>query len=192
MKKISYLIIIFNLILTLMNKSFAQTSKDNSDNTLLIDLKYGRVVIEMLPEVAPNHVERIKALVKQKFYDGISFHRVIDGFMAQTGDPTGTGMGGSKLPDLRAEFSDEPHIRGAVSMARASEPNSANSQFFIVTHDSRFLDRQYTIWGRVVKGMEFVDKIKKGAGRDGRVDTPDIMIKVRLASDFDTKKPKTL
>jgi len=192
MKKISYLIIIFNLILTLMNKSFAQTSKDNSDNTLLIDLKYGRVVIEMLPEVAPNHVERIKALVKQKFYDGISFHRVIDGFMAQTGDPTGTGMGGSKLPDLRAEFSDEPHIRGAVSMARASEPNSANSQFFIVTHDSRFLDRQYTVWGRVVKGMEFVDKIKKGAGRDGRVDTPDIMIKVRLASDFDTKKPKTL
>jgi len=175
-----------------MNKSFAQVNKDNSDNTLLIDLKYGRVVIEMLPEVAPNHVERIKTLVKQKFYDGISFHRVIDGFMAQTGDPTGTGMGGSKLPDLRAEFSDEPHIRGAVSMARASEPNSANSQFFIVTHDSRFLDRQYTVWGRVVKGMEFVDKIKKGIGRDGRVDAPDIMIKVRLASDFDTKKPKTL
>jgi len=192
MKKISYLLIVFNLILILMNKSFAQVNKDNSDNTLLIDLKYGRVVIEMLPEVAPNHVERIKTLVKQKFYDGISFHRVIDGFMAQTGDPTGTGMGGSKLPDLRAEFSDEPHIRGAVSMARASEPNSANSQFFIVTHDSRFLDRQYTVWGRVVKGMEFVDKIKKGIGRDGRVDAPDIMIKVRLASDFDTKKPKTL
>ncbi len=192
MKKISYLLIVFNLILILMNKSFAQVNKDSSDNTLLIDLKYGRVVIEMLPEVAPNHVERIKTLVKQKFYDGISFHRVIDGFMAQTGDPTGTGMGGSKLPDLRAEFSDEPHIRGAVSMARASEPNSANSQFFIVTHDSRFLDRQYTVWGRVVKGMEFVDKIKKGIGRDGRVDAPDIMIKVRLASDFDTKKPKTL
>lgn len=192
MKKISYLLIVFNLILILMNKSFAQVNKDNSDNTLLIDLKYGRVVIEMLPEVAPNHVERIKTLVKQKFYDGISFHRVIDGFMAQTGDPTGTGMGGSKLPDLRAEFSDEPHIRGAVSMARASEPNSANSQFFIVTHDSRFLDRQYTVWGRVIKGMEFVDKIKKGIGRDGRVDAPDIMIKVRLASDFDTKKPKTL
>ena len=103
--------------------------------------------------------------------------------MIQGGDPTGTGMGGSKLPDLRAEFSDEPHIRGAVSMARASSPNSGNSQFFIVTKDSRFLDAQYTVWGRVTKGMEFVDKIKKGAGRDGQVQNPDRMIKVRVASD---------
>jgi peptidylprolyl isomerase len=103
--------------------------------------------------------------------------------MAQTGDPTGTGMGGSKLPDLKAEFSDEPHIRGAVSMARASNPNSGNSQFFIVTHDSRFLDGQYTVWGRVIKGMEFVDKVKKGAGRDGKVANPDVMVKVRVAID---------
>jgi peptidylprolyl isomerase len=122
-------------------------------------------------------------LARQKFYDGIVFHRVIDGFMAQTGDPTGTGMGGSKLPDLKAEFSDEPHIRGAVSMARATDPNSGNSQFFIVTKDSRFLDGQYTVWGRVIQGMELVDKIKKGQGRDGKVVGPDAMIKVRVASD---------
>jgi peptidylprolyl isomerase len=113
---------------------------------------------------------------------------VIDGFMAQTGDPTGTGMGGSKLPDIRAEFSDEPHIRGAVSMARSSNPNSANSQFFIVTKDSRFLDNQYTVWGRVIKGMELVDQIKKGAGRDGKVVDPDAMIKVRVAIDVERVK----
>lgn len=153
------------------------------ENTLYIDLKYGRVVIELLPNVAPKHVERIKILARQKFYDGIVFHRVITGFMAQTGDPTGTGMGGSNLPDLKAEFSDEPHIRGAVSMARASSPNSANSQFFIVTDDSRFLDNQYTIWGRVIKGMEFVDKIKKGAGSNGEVSNPDSMLEVRVAAD---------
>lgn len=153
------------------------------ENTLYIDLKSGRVVIELFPKIAPKHVERIKALSRQKFYDGIVFHRVIKGFMAQTGDPTGTGMGGSKLPDLRAEFSDEPHIRGTLSMARASDPNSANSQFFIVTDDSRFLDGQYTVWGRVVKGMEFVDKIKKGAGGNGEVSSPDSMLTVRVAAD---------
>ena len=168
-----------------MTSVFAQ---NNLDNTLYIDLAQGRVVIELLPQVAPKHVERIKTLVRQKFYDGIVFHRVIDGFMAQTGDPTGTGMGGSKLPDLRAEFSDEPHIRGAVSMARASSPNSANSQFFIVTKDSLFLDNQYTVWGRVVKGMELVDKIKKGAPGSGKVDNPDKMIKVRLASEVEASK----
>lgn len=167
-----------------MNNASAQKSKaQNSENILYIDLKYGRVVIQMLPEIAPKHVERIKNLARQKFYDGVVFHRVIDGFMAQTGDPTGTGMGGSKLPDLKAEFSDEPHIRGAVSMARATDPNSANSQFFIVTKDSRFLDTQYTIWGRVIKGMEFVDKIKKGSGGNGQVSEPDMMLKVRVASD---------
>ena len=155
----------------------------NPENTLYIDLKDGRVVIELLPEIAPDHVERIKTLTRQNFYDGIVFHRVIDGFMAQTGDPTGTGMGGSKLPDLKAEFSDEPHIRGALSMARATDPNSANSQFFIVTKDSRFLDAQYTVWGRVVSGMEFVDKIKKGAGGNGEVSKPDAMLKVQIAAD---------
>jgi peptidylprolyl isomerase len=197
MKKFSFFTLTF-LIIFFMNKTMAQNttpkttqttsniSKNKNvdlENILYIDLTYGRVVIEMLPKIAPKHVERIKTLTRQKFYDGIVFHRVIDGFMAQTGDPTGTGMGGSKLPDIKAEFSDEPHIRGAVSMARASDPNSANSQFFIVTHDSRFLDGQYTVWGRVISGMEFVDKIKKGASRDGKVVGPDGMVKVRVASD---------
>lgn len=180
------LLLIFTFIFAYMTNALAQNnSKPDLDNLLYIDLSTGRVVIEMLPKVAPQHVERIKTLARQKFYDGIVFHRVIDGFMAQTGDPTGTGMGGSKLPDLRAEFSDEPHIRGAVSMARAASPNSANSQFFIVTKDSRFLDGQYTVWGRVIKGMELVDKIKKGEGRDGKVNNPDKMLKVRVASDVD-------
>jgi peptidylprolyl isomerase len=201
MKKFSFFTITFLMIL-FMNKTMAQSSMQgvaknnqnnnssnsakpnaNLENLLYIDLTYGRVIIEMMPNIAPKHIERIKTLARQKFYDGIVFHRVIDGFMAQTGDPTGTGMGGSKLPDIKAEFSDEPHIRGAVSMARASDPNSANSQFFIVTHDSRFLDGQYTIWGRVISGMEFVDKIKKGASRDGKVVGPDGMVKVRVASD---------
>jgi peptidylprolyl isomerase len=162
----------------------ANSKEIDLENTLYIDLKYGRVVVELLPQVAPKHVERIKTLARQKFYDGIVFHRVITGFMAQTGDPTGTGMGGSNLPDLKAEFSDEPHIRGALSMARATSPNSANSQFFIVTDDSRFLDNQYTVWGRVIKGMEFVDKIKKGAGGNGEVSNPDSMLQVRVAADL--------
>jgi peptidylprolyl isomerase len=184
MKKIFKFFTIFNIILCFMNESIAQNKKiDNPENILYIDLKAGRVIIELLPNIAPNHVNRIKTLTRQKFYDGILFHRVIDGFMAQTGDPTGTGMGGSKLPDLRAEFSDEPHIRGTLSMARASDPNSANSQFFIVTKDSRFLDNQYTVFGRVIKGMEFVDKIKKGDGANGKVSNPDMMLKVRVASD---------
>lgn len=175
----------FTLFLLTLNLSLfmsnAQAKVSNPENLLYIDLKYGRVVIELLPQIAPKHVQRIKALAAQGFYDGVKFHRVIPGFMAQTGDPTGTGMGGSELPDLRAEFSDEPHIRGAVSMARAQDPNSANSQFFIVTDDSRFLDRQYTIFGRVIEGMEFVDQIKKGGGSNGMVKDPDIMVKVRSA-----------
>lgn len=152
---------------------------DNPDNLLFIDLKYGKVVIELMPELAPNHVKRIKTLSDRGFYDKIKFHRVISGFMAQTGDPTGTGAGSSDLPDLKAEFSNEPHIRGALSMARSPNPNSANSQFFIVTDDSRFLDGQYTVFGRVIEGMEFVDQIKKGSGQSGTVNNPDIMIKVR-------------
>lgn len=158
-----------------------------NDNILYIDLEYGRVKIQLLPDVAPNHVERIKTLAKQKFYDGVVFHRVITGFMAQTGDPTGTGMGGSELPDLKAEFSTEPHTRGAVSMARAMNPDSANSQFFIVTDDSNFLDEKYTVWGRVIEGMELVDKIKKGDGANGKVNNPDKMLQVRLASDVEEK-----
>jgi peptidylprolyl isomerase len=190
MKKILTFFTFLTLIFSIMNQASAQKNKANSDleNILYIDLKYGRVVIEMLPQIAPVHIERIKTLTRQGFYNGIFFHRVIDGFMAQTGDPTGTGMGGSKLPDLRAEFSDEPHIRGTLSMARASDPNSANSQFFIVTHDSRFLDNKYTVWGRVIKGMEFVDQIKKGGGRDGKVPNPDVMIKVSVAADVEKVK----
>ena len=120
---------------------------------IYLELKDGRVVIETLPDLAPNHVARIKELVRQGFYDGIVFHRVIDGFMAQTGDPTGTGTGGSGK-NLDAEFSAEPHVRGILSMARAQDPNSADSQFFIVFDDAKFLDRQYTVWGRVIEGME--------------------------------------
>ena len=155
----------------------------DKENTLYLDLKDGRVVIEMLPNAAPKHVARIKELVRQGFYDGIVFHRVIDGFMAQTGDPLGTGMGGSGKK-LAAEFNSEPHVRGTVSMARAMDPNSADSQFFICFADARFLDRQYTVWGKVVSGMEFVDKIKKGdPNRNGVVYNPDKIVKMQVAAD---------
>ena len=152
-------------------------------NTLYIDLKDGRVVIEMYPKLAPKHVAQIKALALAHKYDGVVFHRVIAGFMAQTGDPTGTGSGGMG-DTLPAEFNDQPHTRGAVSMARTSDPNSARSQFFIVLKDSPFLNHQYTVWGRVTSGMEFVDKIKKGDPKSGAVTPPpDKMIKVRVAND---------
>ncbi|MBV8192317.1 MAG: peptidylprolyl isomerase [Alphaproteobacteria bacterium] len=155
----------------------------DKENTLYIDLKDGRVVIEMLPKVAPNHVARIKELARAGKYDGVVFHRVIEDFMAQTGDPTGTGSGGMGEP-LKAEFSKEPHTRGAVSMARTNDPNSARSQFFIVFKDSNFLDGQYTVWGRVVSGMEYVDNIKRGASGSGAVAPPqDKMIKVQVAAD---------
>lgn len=152
------------------------------ENVLYLDLKDGRVVIEMYPEKAPNHVARIQELVKEGFYDGICFHRVIDGFMAQTGDPTGTGMGGSGQ-NLKAEFNDLPHKRGTVSMARAQHPDSADSQFFICFKDCEWLDGQYTIWGQVVEGMEFVDNIKKGAPYTGTVEEPDIIVKMTMSSD---------
>lgn len=153
------------------------------ENTLYMDLKCGRVVIQMRPDLAPNTVKRIKELTRQKFYDGVKFHRVIEGFMAQTGDPTGTGMGGSGQK-LKAEFNNESHVRGVVSMARASDPDSADSQFFIVTKDSTFLDHQYTVWGKVVSGMDCVDKIKKGEQADnGTVKDPDVIVKMRVAAD---------
>ena len=132
------------------------------ENTLILETTKGRVVIELRPDLAPNHVERIKTLARQGFYDGVPFHRVIEGFMAQTGDPTGTGSGGSDLPDLKAEFNSEPHVRGVCSMARTNNPHSANSQFFICFDDARFLDKQYTVWGQVESGMEFVDALPKG------------------------------
>jgi peptidylprolyl isomerase len=131
-------------------------------NLLTLETTKGPVSIKMRPDLAPAHVAHIKRLVQEKFFDGLVFHRVIDGFMAQTGCPHGTGTGGSKYEDLKAEFSPEPHVRGTCSMARASSPNSANSQFFICFADARFLDRQYTVWGKVTAGMENVDKIKRG------------------------------
>jgi len=161
----------------------ALAAKLDPNNTLYIETKYGRITIELLPELAPKHVAQIKALVKRKFYDGIVFHRVIDGFMAQTGDPTGSGMGGSDLPDLPAEFTATPFVRGTVGMARSQDPNSANSQFFIMFADGSFLNGQYTVFGRVVDGMDVVDKLKKGDPNSGTVANPDKMISVRLAAD---------
>ena len=149
------------------------------ENTLVMETTKGTVVIEMRPDLAPNHVAHIKKLVREKFYDGIVFHRVIEGFMAQTGCPHGTGTGGSKYPDLKQEFNNEPHLRGICSMARAQNPNSANSQFFICFGDARFLDRQYTVWGKVIDGMEVVDKINRGEPPAN----PDKIVKARLASD---------
>ena len=132
------------------------------ENTLILTLESGPVVIELRPDLAPAHVTRIKELVREGFYDGVVFHRVIPGFMAQGGDPTGTGGGGSEKPDLKAEFSAEPHVRGVCSMARTPNPNSANSQFFICLDDATFLDNQYTVWGVVTQGMEHVDALPKG------------------------------
>ncbi len=164
------------------------------ENTLVIELKTGEVVIEMLPDVAPLHVERIKTLARSGEYDGVAFHRVIEGFMAQTGDvqygdmdegfdPRRVGTGGSDMPDVKAEFSSLPFDRGVAGMARAQNPNSANSQFFIMFEDGHFLNNQYTVWGRVISGMEFVDNIKRGAQGSGAVTDPDRMIRVRVASD---------
>jgi cyclophilin family peptidyl-prolyl cis-trans isomerase len=149
------------------------------ENTLVLETTKGRVVIEMRPDLAPKHVEQIKKLARQGFYNGVAFHRVIDGFMAQTGCPQGTGTGGSDLPDLQAEFNAEPHVRGVVSMARTNYPHSANSQFFICFDDAGFLDKQYTVWGKVVEGMENVDKIKRGEP----VRDPDRIVSMKVQSD---------
>jgi peptidylprolyl isomerase len=165
-------------------KAGAPAARSNPEDTVNLDLKDGRVVIRLRPDLAPKHVAQIKTLVKQGFYDGIVFHRVIQGFMAQTGDPTGTGTGGSKLPNIQAEFSVEPFKRGTLGMARASDPNSANSQFFIMFGDGSFLNGQYTVIGEVVSGMEFVDKIKKGdSAANGKVNGPDKIVKMQMASD---------
>ncbi|WP_160937013.1 peptidylprolyl isomerase [Teichococcus coralli] len=160
--------------------------QDDRENTLFFDLKDGRVVIKLRPDLAPQHVERIKTLTRQGFYDGTPFHRVIEGFMAQGGDPTGTGTGGSQLPDLPAEFSQPSKarfLRGVCGMARTANPNSANSQFFIMFAPAPSLDGQYTIWGQVTSGMEFVDKIKRGGGSNGMVRDPDRLLKAQVAAD---------
>jgi len=155
------------------------------ENTLFLDLKDGRVVIELRPDLAPKHVARIKELVRQGYYDGLKFHRVIPGFMAQTGCPQGTGMGGSGQK-LEAEFSKEKHVRGTCSMARAANPNSADSQFFIMFDRAPHLDNQYSIWGQVVEGLDFVDNIKKGAAsRNGSVEDPDCIVKLTVAADVE-------
>jgi peptidylprolyl isomerase len=150
------------------------------ENTLILDLDTGKVVIALRPDLAPGHVERIKELAREGFYDGVVFHRVIPGFMAQGGDPTGTGMSGSKKPNLKAEFSDQPHLRGVCSMARSSNPNSANSQFFICFDDATFLDGQYTVWGEVTEGMDNVDALPKGEPPR----QPGKIVTARVAADL--------
>ena len=149
------------------------------ENTIYMDLQDGRVVIELKPEVAPGHVGRIKELAREGFYDGTPFHRVIDGFMAQGGDPTGTGTGGSDKPNLKAEFNDEKHLRGTASMARAMNPDSANSQFFICFEEAQFLNKQYTVWGQVVEGMEHIDALPRGEP----VPDPGRIVSMRVAAD---------
>jgi cyclophilin family peptidyl-prolyl cis-trans isomerase len=149
------------------------------ENTLVMETTKGKVVIKLRPDLAPAHAERLKVLSRQGFYDGIVFHRVIDGFMAQVGCPHGTGTGGSDLPDLKAEFNAEPHVRGICSMARSQNPNSANSQFFIVFEDASFLNKQYTVWGEVVEGMENVDRIKRGEP----VRDPDSIVSMKVMAD---------
>ena len=154
------------------------------ENTLHIHLKSGRVVIELKPDLAPKHVERVKMLAREGFYDGTPFHRVIEGFMAQGGDPTGTGTSGSKYGNLPAEFSrSAKFVRGTVGAARTGDPNSANSQFYIMFAPAPHLDGQYTIWGQVTEGMEHVDQIKRGSGGGGTVSNPDRIVKAHLASD---------
>ena len=162
----------------------AQAPALDPQNTLYMDLKDGRVVIRLRPDLAPKHVERVKMLAREGFYDGTPFHRVIEGFMAQGGDPTGTGTGGSKYPDLPAEFTNNAKfLRGTVGAARTGNPNSANSQFYIMFAPASHLDGQYTIWGQVVQGMEFIDKIKRGAGGSGSVQGPDKILRVRVMAD---------
>jgi peptidylprolyl isomerase len=180
----------FSLLVTLMiGSTMSDTTADaaglklDPQNTVYMDIPEGRVVIQLRPELAPKHVARVKELCAEHFYDNTPFHRVIDGFMAQGGDPTGTGTGGSKLPNLPAEFSKTAHfLTGTVGAARAGDPNSANSQFFIMFAANPGLDGQYTIWGRVVEGMQFVNKIKRGTGPNGSVTDPDRILKMRLAA----------
>lgn len=169
----------FALVLGSLLLMTATTQAQDLENTLYLDLKDGRVTIQLLPEAAPNHVARIKELTREGFYDGIVFHRVIEGFMAQTGDPTGTGTGGSDKPDLKAEFNDRNFGRGTIGAARTGNPNSANSQWFICFDDCSFLNGQYTIWGQVTSGMELVDKIAKGEPPAN----PDKIVKLQVAAD---------
>jgi peptidylprolyl isomerase len=177
MRILRFLVLAFLLAFPVVG-AHAQAPADR-ENLLYIDVEYGRIVIQLRPDIAPRHVERVKQLARAKFYDGIVFHRVIEGFMAQTGDPTGTGTGGSGRGELRAEFSRVPFDRGVVGAARSSNPNSADSQFFIMFRRNAGLDNQYTVWGQVISGMEFVDRIRRGEPPR----TPDKMIRVQVAAD---------
>ncbi len=166
----------------LVSVNTARSADAPKGDKLVIELKTGKVVVKLRPDLAPKHVERYKTLASQGFYDGVKWHRVMEGFMAQTGDPTGTGMGGSKMADLKAEFNKEPFKRGTLGAARTQDPNTANSQFFICFNDTgcRGLTGQYTVWGEVVEGMDLVDKIKRGAPGSGTVSDPDVMVKVSV------------
>lgn len=164
--------------------SSSPVAANDPENTLVIETKHGKVLVALRPDVAPNHVDRIKQLAREGFYNGVVFHRVIPGFMAQTGDPTGTGTGGSKYPDLKAEFSPEPFERGTLGAARSQSPDSANSQFFITFTRTPHLNGQYTVFGRVTEGMQHIDAVKKGsASNNGQVDDPDKMLKVYVLAD---------
>lgn len=178
-----YLLLGSLLIMTATTPAKADDLKLDPENTITLETTYGPVVIKLMPEVAPKHVEQIKTLTRKGFYDGIIFHRVIDGFMAQTGDPTGTGTGGSDLPNIPAEFNSTNFGRGAVGMARSANPDSANSQFFICFNDCSFLNKQYTVWGQVVEGMQFVDQIKRG---EPPAD-PDKIVKMTVLADTQKK-----
>jgi peptidylprolyl isomerase len=172
------------LSLAVLTASEAVAETDDPQNTLILETKYGKATIRLRPDLAPKHVAQVKALVARKFYDGIVFHRVIAGFMAQTGDPKGTGEGGSDLPNIPAEFTQTPFKRGTLGMARTSDPDSANSQFFICLADAPFLNGKYTVFGEVTSGMDVIDKIKKGdEANNGAVTNPDKMIKLRLAAN---------
>lgn len=160
-----------------------RASAPSPENTLILELKTGKVAIELRPDLAPKHVERVKVLARERFYDGLVWHRVIAGFMAQTGDPTGTGSGGSKYGDLPAEFSQEPFVEGTIGAARLTNPNSANSQFFICFEPKPHLNGSYTVWGKVISGMDAVHRIKKGDPQSGAVDDPDKIVKAYLLSD---------
>ncbi|KAB2870174.1 MAG: peptidylprolyl isomerase [Bauldia sp.] len=170
---------VFAALCLLLPLAASAETVDRSENLIYMDLPRGRVVIQLRPDLAPNHVARVRELARKGFYDGTPFHRVIDGFMAQGGDPTGTGTGGSDLPDLKAEFTKASFGRGTIGAARTPDPDSANSQFFICFDDCSFLDGQYTVWGEVIEGMEVVDELKRGEP----VPNPDRIVKMQVAAD---------